>query len=221
MVGRGSFGPGEGHVFLECTMKVTQCFIIAVALTSLTSAFNLEPREAIILSDVTQGQDPGGRGSYFGFSVALHYLAHENNAWLVVGAPRANSSYYNPEQITEPGTIFKCNLRSRECEELFIDRVESLDQNSEFRYMESQEQRMAWRGVGLSRCTKRRQAVFHVGSSMGVRLHYVNRSVQSLCPQMEEPAVPRHLLLMNVNVIAQFVSPNAPTYKKLVAIYSS
>lgn len=40
---------------------------------------------------------------------------------LAVGAPRANSSYYNPDHITEPGVIYKCNLRSQECEELFID----------------------------------------------------------------------------------------------------
>lgn len=121
------------------TMKAMQSVIVALVLASLTSAFNLEPRESIILSDTARGQVPGGRESYFGFSVALHYLARENEAWLAVGAPRANSSYYNPDHITEPGAIYKCNLRSQECEELFIDEEGNTGArapSSEFRYMD-------------------------------------------------------------------------------------
>nr|XP_027228582.1 integrin alpha-PS3-like [Penaeus vannamei] len=127
------------YQFLQCTMKAMQSVIVALVLASLTSAFNLEPRESIILSDTARGQVPGGRESYFGFSVALHYLARENEAWLAVGAPRANSSYYNPDHITEPGAIYKCNLRSQECEELFIDdegNTGARAPSSEFRYMD-------------------------------------------------------------------------------------
>ncbi|XP_047488270.1 integrin alpha-PS3-like isoform X2 [Penaeus chinensis] len=103
-------------------MKAMQSVNVALVLASLTSAFNLEPRESIIFSARTSGQVPGGRGSYFGFSVALHSLASENRTWVAVGAPRANSSFYDPEEITEPGAIFKCDLDSRLCEELIIDK---------------------------------------------------------------------------------------------------
>ncbi|XP_047487979.1 integrin alpha-7-like isoform X1 [Penaeus chinensis] len=121
------------------TMKVMQCAILVLVLTSLTSAFNLEPRESIIFSDKTRGQVPEGRESYFGFSVALHFLAKERATWLAVGAPRANSSYYNPDHITEPGAIFKCDLRSQECEELHIDQEGnsgSQGQSSQFSYFD-------------------------------------------------------------------------------------
>ncbi|XP_042855750.1 integrin alpha-7-like isoform X1 [Penaeus japonicus] len=188
-------------------MKVTHCFIIAVALTSLTSAFNLEPREAIILSDVTQGQGPGGRGSYFGFSVALHYLAHENNAWLVVGAPRANSSYYNPEQITEPGTIFKCNLRSRECEELFIDREgnsESLDQNSEFRYMDLKNN--GWLGGALDS-----QPTYQAG----------RQAVGVCAPRWKNQLYQGTYLMNGACYWLNSSLPNAPAHKKLPLVQFS
>lgn len=59
--------------------------ILVLVLTSLTSAFNLEPRGSIILSDKTRGQVPEGRESYFGFSVALHFLAKERATWWVGG----------------------------------------------------------------------------------------------------------------------------------------
>lgn len=41
---------------------------------------------------------------------------------VLVGAPRANSSFCNSAQITEPGAMFKCNLEGDVCEEVIVDR---------------------------------------------------------------------------------------------------
>ncbi|KAG7165078.1 Integrin alpha-PS3-like [Homarus americanus] len=63
-----------------------------------------------------------GRESYFGFAIALQ-RGPDNTAWLMVGAPRANSSNYKNEKITEPGVLYKCNLQTLHCQELFIDQT--------------------------------------------------------------------------------------------------
>lgn len=39
----------------------------------------------------------------------------------MVGAPRANLSYYNKQDIPEPGALFRCDLTSDTCEELPVD----------------------------------------------------------------------------------------------------
>ncbi|XP_064088837.1 integrin alpha-PS4-like [Macrobrachium nipponense] len=96
-----------------------------LSISSTTLAFNLEPESAQIFTDPTVNQLNTGRQSYFGFSVALQRNALSNSNWLVVGAPRANSSMYIPTQITEPGVIFKCDLQKDKtpCQELRIDQT--------------------------------------------------------------------------------------------------
>lgn len=90
-----------------------------------------------------------GRESYFGFSVAL--LRRTNTtSWLVVGAPRANSSHYNPERFFEPGVVFKCSLLDQTCTELFIDpTANNLTQNqhNEFTYQDFKNE--GWLGATL------------------------------------------------------------------------
>lgn len=82
--------------------------------------FNLETRGAQVIPDPFM--DTRSRETYFGFSVALLSRHEDNSAWLLVGAPRANSSHLNPRQITEPGVLFKCSLAENgECEEMYID----------------------------------------------------------------------------------------------------
>ncbi|XP_064088838.1 integrin alpha-PS3-like [Macrobrachium nipponense] len=96
--------------------------LVWLTISTATSAFNLEPESAQIFSDPTAGT---GRESYFGFSVALQKNALDNSNWLVVGAPRANSSSYKPTVVMEPGAIFKCNLQNDTipCQELRIDQA--------------------------------------------------------------------------------------------------
>lgn len=44
-----------------------------------------------------------------------------NHGRLLVGAPRANSSTFEPD-IKEPGAVFRCNLHDNgRCEELKMD----------------------------------------------------------------------------------------------------
>ncbi|XP_063600652.1 integrin alpha-PS3-like [Penaeus indicus] len=132
-------------------MKAMQRVNLALVLASLTSAFNLEPRESIIFNATTKGQKvPGGRGSYFGFSVALHFLASENKTWVAVGSPRANSSFYDPEEITEPGAIFKCDLDSKDCSELFIDKQGNREaQNFRSDYIQHDLKNGGWLGGAM------------------------------------------------------------------------
>ncbi|XP_068247321.1 integrin alpha-PS3-like [Palaemon carinicauda] len=116
------------------------------------SSFNLEPRTAQIFSDPTLGESYWGRESYFGFSVALQRNGLDNSAWLVVGAPRANSSIYIPTRITEPGAIFKCDLSNDQapCTELKIDQTGNTyiqNQNYEFIYHDLKNE--GWLGAAL------------------------------------------------------------------------
>lgn len=103
-------------------------FVVVVGVmvvVSPVSGFNLEPKSAQIFSDPTRGNPELARESYFGFSIALQSNPIDNSAWLVVGAPRANSSQYISTRITEPGAIFKCDLSNDQnpCIELRIDQT--------------------------------------------------------------------------------------------------
>ncbi|KAK7074650.1 hypothetical protein SK128_017829 [Halocaridina rubra] len=103
------------------------------------SAFNLEPQSAKIFTDPTMEQSYWGRQSYFGFSVSLQRNTHNDGKWLVVGAPRANSSQYSSSTIPEPGAIFRCDLIDNQstCIELRIDQsgnTYSPSQQADFSY---------------------------------------------------------------------------------------
>ncbi|XP_064089032.1 integrin alpha-PS3-like [Macrobrachium nipponense] len=85
-------------------------------------AFNLEPESYNIFEDPLIDELSWGRETYFGFSVALQKNPADGSSWLLVGAPRGNSSFYpDPRVVTEPGAIFKCNVQNSSCEELWID----------------------------------------------------------------------------------------------------
>ncbi|XP_068247139.1 integrin alpha-PS3-like isoform X1 [Palaemon carinicauda] len=89
---------------------------------SFTVAFNLEPESYKVFEDPLVFEFSWGRETYFGFSVSLQKNFMDGSAWLLVGAPRANSSYYpDPRDVMEPGAIFKCNVQNSSCEELWID----------------------------------------------------------------------------------------------------
>ncbi|KAL6264540.1 hypothetical protein P5V15_004645 [Pogonomyrmex californicus] len=89
-------------------------FLVIVTHNSL--AYNINLLNAKIFKDPVHRSN--GRGSYFGFSVALYAGAKES--LLLVGAPRANSSEL--PFVTEPGTVFKCTMNGM-CREWVIDRT--------------------------------------------------------------------------------------------------
>ncbi|XP_028280112.1 integrin alpha-9 [Parambassis ranga] len=63
----------------------------------------------------------GPNSSFFGYSVLEHY--HDNTRWVIVGAPRANSSYSS--SVHSPGAVFKCRVHSnpeRRCTEMDLGR---------------------------------------------------------------------------------------------------
>uniref|UniRef100_A0A3Q2XZT1 Integrin, alpha 9 n=1 Tax=Hippocampus comes TaxID=109280 RepID=A0A3Q2XZT1_HIPCM len=63
----------------------------------------------------------GPNSSFFGYSVLEHY--HDNTRWVIVGAPRANSTYSN--SVHAPGALFKCRVHSnpeRRCTEMDLGR---------------------------------------------------------------------------------------------------
>ncbi|KAF3708352.1 Integrin alpha-9 Integrin alpha-RLC Precursor [Channa argus] len=63
----------------------------------------------------------GANSSFFGYSVLEHY--HDNTRWIIVGAPRANSTYSS--SVHSPGAIYKCRVHSnpeRRCTEMDLGR---------------------------------------------------------------------------------------------------
>uniref|UniRef100_A0A671YR91 Integrin, alpha 9 n=1 Tax=Sparus aurata TaxID=8175 RepID=A0A671YR91_SPAAU len=63
----------------------------------------------------------GPNNSFFGYSVLEHY--HDNTRWVIVGAPRANSTYSS--SVHSPGAVYKCRVHSnpeRRCTEMDLGR---------------------------------------------------------------------------------------------------
>uniref|UniRef100_A0AAR2KGJ9 Integrin alpha 4 n=1 Tax=Pygocentrus nattereri TaxID=42514 RepID=A0AAR2KGJ9_PYGNA len=82
----------------------------------------------------------GQNGSMFGYSVLLH--RHQQNPWLLVGAPTDDSSFN--ASIKKPGAVYKCNISNKKCEQLRTG-VEHCGKTC---WPESDNQ---WLGVSLSR----------------------------------------------------------------------
>lgn len=104
------------HAFLLMHSDARVFVLVLIILQYSTLAYNINSRDVKIFSNPTSG----GRGSYFGFSVALY--AGVNTSLLLVGAPRANSSELL--SVEEPGAVFKCTL-SGVCEEWVMDKSEN------------------------------------------------------------------------------------------------
>ncbi|PNF29696.1 hypothetical protein B7P43_G13069, partial [Cryptotermes secundus] len=98
---------------LRCNC-VSALFLLSFTII-FTSGFNLNWKDAYIF------QDPQGDvGSYFGFTVALRQQGYTH--WLVVGAPRGNSTYRKHQYIHQPGTVYQCGLRNGgSCVQLIVD----------------------------------------------------------------------------------------------------
>nr|XP_020451271.1 integrin alpha-7 isoform X2 [Monopterus albus] len=73
----------------------------------------------------------GDRGTFFGFSLALHQQrTPEPQSWILVGAPQAAGQ--GPLRRSRPGALFRCPITPEEydCERVDIDRGVSLDKES-------------------------------------------------------------------------------------------
>ncbi|XP_053352123.1 integrin alpha-4 [Clarias gariepinus] len=82
----------------------------------------------------------GPNASLFGYSVLLH--KHQQSAWLLVGAPVAESTFYS--NIQKPGAIYKCDVLKNQCTQL----PTGVDKCGKTCQSESDNQ---WLGVSLSR----------------------------------------------------------------------
>ncbi|XP_060784948.1 integrin alpha-4 [Neoarius graeffei] len=82
----------------------------------------------------------GPNASLFGYSVLLHQ--HQQSAWLIVGAPVADSKFYS--NVQNPGAIYKCSISSNKCEQVET----GVEQCGKTCQPESDNQ---WLGVSLSR----------------------------------------------------------------------
>ncbi|XP_064825440.1 integrin alpha-4-like isoform X4 [Oncorhynchus masou masou] len=78
------------------------CFLLRHA-----DSYNLDIPHAIPLS--------GPNGTFFGYSVLLH--KHQQQTWVIVGAPVANSRFN--QAVRNPGAIYKCKITDKmDCEQI-------------------------------------------------------------------------------------------------------
>ncbi|XP_071778794.2 integrin alpha-7 [Centroberyx gerrardi] len=101
------------------------CVSLWAVLTLLSSAcgFNLDTTHTL--------HKLGDRGTFFGFSLALHQqLTPEPQSWILVGAPQAAGQ--GQLQGSRPGALFRCPITPEEydCERVDIDGEVSLDRES-------------------------------------------------------------------------------------------
>ncbi|XP_039534067.1 integrin alpha-9-like [Pimephales promelas] len=83
------------------------CFV------SLAYSFNIDLQHPLVF----RGPD----ATFFGYSVLEH--VHDNTRWIVVGAPRANSSFSS--SVQSPGAVYKCRIRNnpeQRCTEMDLGR---------------------------------------------------------------------------------------------------
>nr|XP_046168297.1 integrin alpha-7 [Oncorhynchus gorbuscha] len=115
------------HVVHGVSLSQPWClplFLLLLSLYSLTVAgFNLDTSMTLIKE--------GEKGSFFGFSVALHQqLTPEPHSWILVGAPRDRGLGVMRRQRT--GALYRCPITGEEfdCERVDIDGDVNLDRES-------------------------------------------------------------------------------------------
>ncbi|XP_059925158.1 integrin alpha-7 isoform X2 [Gadus macrocephalus] len=103
--------------------RLTLCAMLTCFGGGAVWGFNLETAHTL--------HKLGDRGTFFGFSLALHeQLTPEPQSWILVGAPRAAGQ--GAQQGTRPGALFRCPITPEEydCERVDIDGDVSLDRES-------------------------------------------------------------------------------------------
>ncbi|KAF4106128.1 integrin alpha-9 isoform X1 [Onychostoma macrolepis] len=86
---------------------------VYLCLVSLAYSFNIDLQHPAVF----RGPD----ATFFGYSVLEH--VHDNTRWIVVGAPRANSSFSS--SVQSPGAVYKCRIRNnpeQRCTEMDLGR---------------------------------------------------------------------------------------------------
>lgn len=100
---------------LKTKINIWFAIFVFVILKYNTLAYNLDVNNVKIFNIPKTFNNQ--RGSYFGFSVALH--TEGLDSILLVGAPRANSSTI--KNVIEPGTVYQCSI-NKTCKEWIIDK---------------------------------------------------------------------------------------------------
>lgn len=91
---------------------VQNVFYVCLSI-SVAYSYNLDLEHPLVFR--------GPNSSFFGYSVLEHY--HDSTRWVIVGAPRANSSYSS--SVHSPGAVYKCRVHSnpeRRCTEMDLGR---------------------------------------------------------------------------------------------------
>ncbi|KAK6491702.1 integrin alpha-9-like isoform X1 [Huso huso] len=73
---------------------------VALFSVSLVYSYNIDLDHPVVYQ--------GPKGTFFGYSVLEHY--HGNTRWVIVGAPKANSTF--SVSVSSPGAIFKCRVHN-------------------------------------------------------------------------------------------------------------
>lgn len=91
---------------------LTDVFYVCLSI-SVAFSFNIDLEHPLVFR--------GPNSSFFGYSVLEHY--HDNTRWVIVGAPKANSTYSS--SVRSPGAVYKCRVHSnpdRRCTEMDLGR---------------------------------------------------------------------------------------------------
>ncbi|XP_077978796.1 integrin alpha-9-like [Glandiceps talaboti] len=109
-------------------------------LTRLGVSFNIDTDNPVIFT--------GGEldDAYFGYTVLQH--SNDEGQWILVGAPRDNSSFQ--PTIERPGALYKCNVQlPDECEQVLLDNEGNEREDSTRPYYEDSKDNQ-WLGVSMT-----------------------------------------------------------------------
>ncbi|KAH8409140.1 hypothetical protein KR009_008769 [Drosophila setifemur] len=99
------------------TMGKPTLLLILLAAVSLTNGYNIDLPSYVRFRQASN--------SMFGFSIAMHkarsnFYSNQNNVSLIVGAPKLDTSRYQPG-VVEAGGVFKCSLNDDDCKLVKFD----------------------------------------------------------------------------------------------------
>nr|XP_006821908.1 PREDICTED: integrin alpha-9-like [Saccoglossus kowalevskii] len=114
--------------------------LACVHLLAFGLSFNIDINHPVVFNG------PGLADSYFGYTVLEH--TNDQGQWVLVGAPRDNSSYQTG--LNQPGALYKCSVLSPHgCQQVFIDNTDN-ERDTEGEYFEDIKDGQ-WLGVSLTR----------------------------------------------------------------------
>ncbi|KAK7070370.1 hypothetical protein SK128_009667 [Halocaridina rubra] len=86
--------------------------LVMLAVTCISTCFIISVEEPLIL------RPTGQKNTQFGFSLA--HFSNKTERWLLVGAPKANTTQVN---VTSPGALYSCSIdrKPATCTQLTVD----------------------------------------------------------------------------------------------------